>query len=100
MNMRQRRSNDTYMSYCVANGVKVYPIQRHGNWYLVVDNNGKLKTYDKSLGNMYALKGLHLTKPVSKIYERWAKLLEQYEANKKDSDHRSDNQRGYSEKET
>lgn len=37
------------MSFCIANGVKVYPIQKLNKWYIQSDTNGKIKTFDKEV---------------------------------------------------
>lgn len=39
------------MSFCVANGIKVYPIFIKGKWYIESDNNGKIKTFEKEVKN-------------------------------------------------
>lgn len=30
-------------------GIKVYPIAKGKNWYIQVDNNGKIKTFEKAI---------------------------------------------------
>lgn len=39
------------MSFCVSNGIKVYPVFKKGKWYIESDNNGKIKTFDKEVKN-------------------------------------------------
>lgn len=39
------------MSFCVANGIKVYPVFKKGKWYIESENNGKIKTFDKEVKN-------------------------------------------------
>jgi hypothetical protein len=36
-------------SLVLSSGIKVYPISRNFKWYVQIDNNGKIKTYDKQV---------------------------------------------------
>jgi len=33
----------------LSSGIKVYPISRNFKWYVQIDNNGKIKTYNKQV---------------------------------------------------
>lgn len=35
------------MSFCISNGVKVYPVNKNSNWFVEVESNGKLTTFNK-----------------------------------------------------
>lgn len=37
------------MSFCLASGIKVYPVNKKGKWFIEVDNNGKIKTFEKAI---------------------------------------------------
>lgn len=37
------------MSLCLKNGIKVYPICKHGKWKIQSEFNGRKKTFDKVL---------------------------------------------------
>lgn len=30
-------------------GIKIYPVYKFSRWFIEVDNNGKIKTFDKSI---------------------------------------------------
>lgn len=83
------------MVNCLRNGIKVYPVyfakvQQIGkdkfignNWYIQVDNNGKIKTYTKSIGYGTILKSsknqkkntFDWTDAINKVYNHWNNLL-------------------------
>ncbi len=74
--MRKRQPNDTDLSFCIANGVKIYPVRAGATWYIEVDNNGKKKRYQKPISNAYALTGNQLMDPVHKTAKYWAKVIQ------------------------
>jgi len=37
------------MSFCISNGVKVYPIEKKGKWFIESEVNSIIKTFDKAI---------------------------------------------------
>jgi hypothetical protein len=35
--------------HVISNGIKIYPIYKNYFWFIQVDNNGKITTYDKRI---------------------------------------------------
>ena len=76
--------NETPQSYCIKNGIKVYPIHQKsdfyeegkliyekGNWYIEVNNNGKIIKYIKSVGKGNSLPGRNVENAIKKTYQHF-----------------------------
>lgn len=71
------------MIRCLRVGISVYPVRmektgngfKNRNWYIQVNNNGKITTYPKSLGTGDIIRGKALEEPIKKTYRHWYKLL-------------------------
>ncbi len=72
----RKRKGDSAQAHCVRNGIKIYPVKVNGNWYIEVDNNGKLKRYPKIIKKKGMLRIKHLMNPVTLTYEHWSKKIE------------------------
>lgn len=53
----------------LKHGIKIYPISRFFKWYIEVDNNGKIKTFDK------IVTPAELNNSIAKTYQYYYKLL-------------------------
>ena len=73
---------DNPQSYCLKYGIKAYPIYQNkdeykkgviahekGNWYIEVDNNGKLTKFKKSVGVGLKCSGVNFEIPLKKTYQ-------------------------------
>jgi hypothetical protein len=58
------------MSYCIKNGIKVFPIFVRGLGYIVVECNGKRKKFEKPLPT-----SLEVTNAMVKTYEYYYEFL-------------------------
>lgn len=76
------------MEICIRHGIKVYPVYQHrdqyrgkkliyekDNWYIEVDNNGKITKYTKPVAQGKVVRGKALVEPVEKTYSHWAEKL-------------------------
>ena len=48
-NLQQKTASPEQIYVVGKNGIKVYPINYNGNWFIQVDNNGKITRFDKSI---------------------------------------------------
>ena len=95
------------ISNCINNGIFIYPvyfeneknngktIYKSNNWYIQVNNNGKLKTYNKSIGTGKTLsshtkktkyKGSKLNPwgdTINKLYVHWNSLIKKQDESDK-----------------
>lgn len=39
------------MSFCISNGIKVYPVDKKGKWYIESEINGVVKFFKKEIRN-------------------------------------------------
>ena len=62
---------NTAMSICITNGIKVYPIVSGVMFRVAVDDNGKIKTYDKLVTKS------SIANAVAKTYRWYALQLKQ-----------------------
>ena len=77
--MRSNKKSSSSIKYedalriCELNNIKVYPINKNGYWYIQVNINGSIKTFDKKIGSGLTLS---TSKP---IYDKvdWCKAIKQ-----------------------
>jgi hypothetical protein len=93
--MDSRHTPESFaMKTCIDAGIKVYPVYFErsqfvngtkylsSNWHIQVDNNGRIITYDKSIGKGTPLMPKKPKKKeptwdqcVMKVYVHWAELI-------------------------
>lgn len=61
-------SNDV-IYFVSKHGIKIYPVSKFFKWYIQVDNNGKIKTFDK------IVTPAELNNSIAKTYQYYYKLL-------------------------
>lgn len=61
-------SNDV-IYFVSKHGIKIYPVSKFFKWYIQVDNNGKIKTFDKIVTPS------ELNNSIAKTYQYYYKLL-------------------------
>lgn len=49
-NSLQKTASPEQLYFVHKHGIKVYPISKNGSWYIEVNNNGKIKLFDKRVG--------------------------------------------------
>lgn len=60
---------------CIRKGLIAYPVSKNRHWYIEVNHNGKIITYDKSIGYGDVLQGKKLDEPLRKVYAHWDEKL-------------------------
>lgn len=55
--------------FVIRHGIKIYPVSKFFKWYIEVDNNGKIKRFDK------IVIASELENAIAKTYEYYYKLL-------------------------
>lgn len=48
-NLSTKQASPEEIYFVIKRGIKIYPISKNGLIYIQVDNNGKLKTFEKSV---------------------------------------------------
>lgn len=62
--------------FVIKNGIKIYPIFRNYFWFIQVDNNGKITTYEKRINQK------EINDSVAKTIKHFYKLLKDKENEK------------------
>jgi hypothetical protein len=47
----QKTASPEQIYFVHQNGIKIYPISKNGSWYIEVNNNGRIKLFDKRVAN-------------------------------------------------